>query len=212
MSRSPSILGVILAAGESSRMGRDKALLPWPPIADGTGGAVRSFLSCTIELLKQHTEMVLVVTGSNSDLLAPTIYSQGAFLVENTAPELGQFSSLKAGLQSVLQYGRDAAMVALVDRPPVLESTVMRLHAAFLEGLEHGMWATVPEFGGQHGHPIVLAREMMELLLRAPLTTTARDVMHANADHIVYVPVEDPLVAANINTPDDYARLGASFR
>lgn len=150
------------------------------------------------------------MTGANTATLAPTIYSQAAFLVENNTPELGPFSSLKLGLQAVLRYGRDAAFVAMVDHPPVQETTVMRLHDAFLAGIEQDMWAAAPEFDGAQGYPIVLGREMIEELLNAQLTATAHDVMQAHASRIVYVPVDDPLVAAMISTPEDYARVCAA--
>ena len=118
MARSPSFCGVILAAGESSRMGRDKALLPWPP-----GPAGRStFLSATIELLQAPSDMVIVVAGKNADSLRPIVDAAAGYLVVNPHPERGQFSSLQVGLQEVLNHGRDAAMVALVDNSPGIRS------------------------------------------------------------------------------------------
>jgi molybdenum cofactor cytidylyltransferase len=205
MARSPSLCGIILAAGASSRMGRDKALLPWP--VGHPGGLRNTLLGAWIELLRAHTDMVIVVGGANTRNLEPIVYSIGGFLAENRAPELGQFSSLKLGLQEVLGRGRDSAIVALVDSPPVQPATMAQLHRAFLEALEQSFWAVAPEHDGRHGHPILLAREMIEVLLRAQLTATARDILHANATHIRYVPVEDARVAININTQEDYDRL-----
>jgi len=67
----------------------------------------------------------------------------------------------------------------------------------------------VPEFSGKHGHPYLAGREMIERFLREPVTSTARDVEHRYQDHIQYVPVTDPFVSMNINTPEDYAALVA---
>ena len=205
MARSPSLCGIILAAGESSRMGRDKALLPWP--VGRPGGLGNTLLGAWIQLLQPHTDMVIVVGGANSRDLEPVVYSLGGFLTVNRAPELGQFSSLRVGLNEVLGRGRDSAIVALVDGPPVQPATMVHLHSAFLEALEQNFWAVVPEHDGRHGHPILLAREIIEALLRAQLTATTRDILHANASHLCYVPVEDPRVGMNINTQEDYDRL-----
>ena len=65
----------------------------------------------------------------------------------------------------------------------------------------------VPEYNGRHGHPFLAGREMIEAFLRAPATATARDVEHQHPNHISYVPVDDPRVAMNVNTPEDYAAL-----
>ncbi|MBV9609405.1 MAG: NTP transferase domain-containing protein, partial [Acidobacteria bacterium] len=117
MSRSPSFCGVILSAGESSRMGRDKALLLWPPTAPGVAPSTGTLLSATIAMLAPYTQMVIVVAGKNAPDITPVVYAKGAFVVMNKNPERGQFSSLQLGLQEVLNHGRDAAIVALVDRP-----------------------------------------------------------------------------------------------
>ena len=206
MTRASSFAGLILAAGDSSRMGRDKALLPWPPPAAGQAASGDTFLSAAIRSLSLATEFVVVVVGKNEPSLAPIIYAQGASLVVNPDTSRGQFSSLQVGLHEVLNHGRDAAMVTLVDRPPVSRATIQTLRDAF-EAADQNVWAVVPEFSGKHGHPYAVGREMMEAFLRVPATSVARDIEHAHQEHIQYLPVDDPLVAANINTPEDYAGL-----
>jgi molybdenum cofactor cytidylyltransferase len=212
MALAPSICGVILAAGASTRMGRDKALLPWPPVAEGTPVA-NTFLGATIDLLQAYTELVIVVAGNNEAAIEPVAYAHGVFVAVNREPERGQFSSLQVGLQEVLNRGRDAALIALIDHPPVLPGTVRTLRDVFLNSGPE-VWAVVPEVkrGEElvHGHPILIRREMIEAFLRAPVDATARDVEHGCQQHITYVPVEDSRIAANIDTPEDYERLCGS--
>ena len=208
MSRSSSFAGVILAAGESSRMGRDKALLPWPP-AESTSSLNESFLAAAIRSLAPATDFVVVVAGKNEAALAPIVYSEGASIMTNPDPDRGQFSSLQVGLREVLNRGRDAAIVTLVDRPPAMQDTVQSLRDAF-EAASTNIWTVVPEFSAKHGHPYVIGREMIECFLQAPATGSARDIEHANQSHIQYVAVSDPRVAMNINTPEEYAALAKS--
>ena len=209
MPQTAGICGVILAAGESTRMGRDKALLPWPPVAEGVPAA-NSFLGAMIDLLQQQSDLVVVVAGRNAPMLEGIADAHSAFLILNPDPDRGQFSSIQVGLRDVLNRGRDAAFVAPVDRPPVLPGTVQALRTAFLNS-DTEVWAAVPEVAVEgvaiHGHPILIGREMMERFLRAPATAVARDIEHQHAQHILYVPVADARVAANIDTPEDYQRL-----
>ena len=229
--RASSFCGVILAAGASSRMGRDKALLPWPPenrVAQATSpvlaarstaaadewfshtpaaGVTGTFLSAQIKLLQPFTEMVIVVAGQNENALAPVVYALGAYLVRNPAPERGQFSSLRIGVQEVLNRGRDAAILTLVDRPPAKPATVQRIREVFCASDPTATWAVVPECSGRHGHPIAAGREMITAFLDAPESSTARDVEHASQSHILYLPVDDTNIIVNVNTPEDYAAL-----
>jgi CTP:molybdopterin cytidylyltransferase MocA len=168
MALSPSFAGVILAAGASSRMGREKALLPW---RDST------FLSATIRALQPATELVIVVAGANAVNLQPIADANAAFLTVNPDPQQGQFSSLQTGLREVLNRGRDAAVLTLVDRPPAEIETIQQLKAAFLAA-DDQTWAVVPEYAGKHGHPIVIGREMIEIFLRAPVHSSAREIEH----------------------------------
>jgi molybdenum cofactor cytidylyltransferase len=209
MSRAPSFAGIILAAGESSRMGTDKALLPWPPQVAGQPLSKETFLSAAIRSLTLSTDFILIVAGKNEAALAPIAYANGASLVTNPDPSRGQFSSLQIGLHEVLNRGRDAAVITLVDRPPVSTATVLLLRDAY-ESASQNIWAVVPEFSGRHGHPYLAGRELIEAFLQAPATASARDVEHRCQEHIRYVAVSDPFVALNINTPEDYATLRAN--
>jgi len=208
MSVRPGICGVILAAGESSRMGTDKALLPWPPAGTGPSPSSQTFLSAAIEALGPFTDMVIVVAGNNEEVLAPIVFANGAFLVRNPKPERGQFSSLQVGLHEVLNHGRDAAIATLVDRPPASAATLQALCDEFPTA-GSGTWAVIPEYAGQHGHPVLLAREMIEVFLKAPPTANARDLEQQYRPHISYISVDDPSVTRNVNTPQDYASLSS---
>jgi len=187
-------------------MGTDKALLPWPPAGSPTG---QTFLSAAIQSLDAFSEMVIVVAGKNEENIASTVYVNGASVVRNPAPERGQFSSLQIGLSEVLNRGRDAALVTLVDRPPVSPETLRSICAAFLSR-GHETWAVVPEYAGKHGHPFVVGREMIEAFLRASSEANAREVEHQNQQHVQYFAVEDPTVTLNVDTPQDYSALTQS--
>jgi CTP:molybdopterin cytidylyltransferase MocA len=105
-----------------------------------------------------------------------------------------------------MNRGRDAAIVTLVDRPAPTVETIQQLEAAFLIADEH-IWAVVPEHAGKHGHPFVIGREMISAFLYAPVNSSAREVEHAQQQHVRYVPVADPLVAMNVDTPEDFEKL-----
>jgi molybdenum cofactor cytidylyltransferase len=187
-------------------MGSDKALLPWPPDATGVPFSGETFVSAAIRSLSSFTDQVVVVAGNNYPTIAPAVYSSGGSLVRNPQPEQGQFSSLRVGLREVLNLGRDAAMITLVDRPPASASSLQRLKEAF-EAAALEIWAVVPEFNGRHGHPFLAGREMIEAFLRAPATSNAREVEHQHLQRIAYIAVDDPHVTMNVNTPADYAAL-----
>src|SRR5207237_4279347 len=137
--------------------------------------------------LEAHTDLVLVVAGKNAPNLAPLVYASSASLVVNPTPERGQFSSLQTGLREVLNRGRDAAVITLVDRPPVRSATLTQLRTAFIEAAAQEKWAVIPQYGEKHGHPVLIGREMMEAFLRAPVTANAPDVEPQHQRHIVYV-------------------------
>lgn len=196
-----SLGGLILAAGASSRMGRDKALLPWPP--GSTSG--ETLLSAAIAALKPFAETIVVVAGQNFDALKPIAENNGARTVQNPAPERGQFSSLQIGLRALADHGCAAAAITPVDCAPLSHSSLTRLSMAFEQAIARGRWAVAPEQNGRHGHPLFAARPLIDAFLAAPVSSNAREVKHACAEKFEYVPVSDPLLTVDMNTPEQYA-------
>jgi molybdenum cofactor cytidylyltransferase len=197
----PDLCGLILAAGASSRMGTDKALLPWPPnTEDGT-----TLLSAHIAALRRHTQAVVVVAGRNAERLEPLIAACGAEMVVNPEPERGQFSSLQIGLRAVVNRGFANAMITPVDCPPLSASSLERLCAEFERALRQGLWAVTPEHRGRHGHPLLAGTALIEAMLGASLSSNAREVKRTHAQRFVSVPVPEKLESAGMNTPAEYA-------
>jgi molybdenum cofactor cytidylyltransferase len=194
--------GIILAAGESSRMGTQKPLLPWPPSTPGS-----TLLSALIAALKPFAEAVIVVAGKNAPQLAPIITATGAILVENPDPTRGQFSSLRTGLRAALDRGFTAAIVFPVDSPPLTAASLEKLCNAFRTATASGLWGVVPQKEGHRGHSLLANTSLIEAFLNSPADSNAKAVKQLHDDRIQYVEIDDPFFGLNINTPEDYAGL-----
>lgn len=206
------LCGVILAAGASSRMGRDKALLPWPPAAsENAKPATGTLLDAAIQSLKPHVHAVVVVGSGNAEKIAPIVAANGAQMAVNPAPERGQFSSLHVGLSKVRALSCNAAMIAPVDNVPLRVDSLQQLCTALETAQARGCVAVIPEHAGRHGHPLLAGPALVAAFLSAPLTTTARDVLRTYAKQIEYVEVPDALLGIDMNTPQQYAVMTAAF-
>ena len=192
------VVGIILAAGASSRMGRPKALLPIGPDVFVTR-LCRTLASAGID-------DTVVVTGAASREIGDAIRAAGLQprLVENPAPERGQLSSLLVGLGVADKPGVEAVLVSLVDAPLVAASTVEAVVEA---------WRTThaplvrPVKDGRHGHPVLFARALFDELRHADPGQGAKAVVRAHAKDAVEVRVDDEGATLDIDTPEDYARL-----
>jgi molybdenum cofactor cytidylyltransferase len=208
MSGVPNLCGLILAAGESSRMGSDKALLPWPPPVPGTiAPPGPTLLSAAIVAFEPLTRLVVVVAGRNSQAVGIAAAACGAYMVRNPNPERGQFSSLQVGLNEAFSRGCDSAMITPVDCPPLSADSLERLCDSFQRARAQGIWAIAPENDGKHGHPLLVSRELIAQFLDAPVTSNAREVLHTHAQRVAYISVPDSLEKAGLNTPEDYEAL-----
>lgn len=187
------LAGLILAGGRGERFGGPKAFAELP---DG-----RTFLAACAGALAGAGARTVVATvpPGSPDLAIPDLVA-----LPLPAADLEMFGSLVAGLARLLAEPAWQVVVVLpVDHPLVLSGTITTLAAA----LGDGVVAARPAFGGKHGHPIAVARLVAEGIVSGALSgPTLRDVLRAVGT--VDLPVDDPGVVANCNTPE---RLAAAL-
>ena len=191
---------VILAAGRSLRMGRPKALLQCP----GTSHTfVRQLAGA---LFDGGVTDVLVVGRPEDDELRAEVdaLSVPARFVTNPDADLGQLSSLLAGLRAADRPGVRGLLVAPVDVPLVCASTVTTLLTRFQSASAPIARAV---HRGVHGHPVIFGRVVFAELGRADPEVGAKAVVRAHEASILNVEVDDPGVVRDVDTPQDYRRL-----
>jgi molybdenum cofactor cytidylyltransferase len=191
------INGIILAAGESRRMGSPKALLPFKG---------KTFLEHIISVLKRcPLDAITVVLGADAKTIRESVDLSQTDVVINTNYKNGQLSSLVAGLKS-LPARSEAVVVCLVDMPFVTEQTVDATIRTFSQ--THAS-IVVPVYEGRRGHPVLFSKSVYEELQSAPPDEGARWVVNSNISRVFHVEVPDEGVVITINTRDEYkSRLG----
>ena len=192
------LAAIILAAGDSTRMGRPKALLPDPDGRPFVARLVRTFAAAGL-----HD--IVVVTGSLHAAIAEAVAADqppvAPNLVNNPQPALGQVSSLWMGLDAAARLGVEGVLMTLVDIPLVRASTIQKV---IDEWTRSRAPIVRPAVGDRHGHPVLFDRSLFDALRHAPITEGARAVVHANADRIVNVQVDDEGCLLDVDTPADY--------
>jgi molybdenum cofactor cytidylyltransferase len=177
--------GILLAAGESRRMGFPKAILPY---------GNTTFLEHLVSVLTGQVDPLIVVSGAVE-------LSAKARLIVNKDWQLGQLSSLQCGLRA-LPAEVDGAMVALVDHPCVDRALVAKLIAEFEA---HHPPVLIPTFHGRRGHPMIFSRALFPELLAAPLDQGARVVVHRYQP--LHLPVDDEGILHDLDDPETYRRV-----
>ena len=182
---------IILAAGQSTRMGVPKALLELAPST--------SFLAHLVAQLDRAGLSALVVVGAHAGEIRAA--HPDLLTVLNPDWPSGQLSSVKVGLRAALAQGVERILVHPVDAPLIAPATARAvLEALALEA------AIVPTLQQQPGHPLGLRASAARALLSSPATTLAEAVGLLTA---ALLPVEDPAILDNFNSPEAYrARFG----
>jgi molybdenum cofactor cytidylyltransferase len=190
------IAGLILAAGESSRMGRDKSLLTYRG---------QTFLETIVATLREAgIERIAVMLGHHAEEIERTVQLPGVEVVVNAAYRLGQTSSLQAGLQALDAPDLEAAVLCLVDHPAVSARTVRQLVDSFRASLAP---VVIPTHQGRRGHPVVIGRTLFPELLNLSPEQGASFVIREYRDRTSFVEVDDQGILLDVDDDATYDHL-----
>ena len=195
MKNSEIITAVVLAAGQSSRMGAAKQLLPWGD---------RSILAMTLQhVLASSVDGVLVVTGGYAERVAAVAEAAGVAHVHNADYAVGEMvSSLRVALTH-LGENCGGIVVVLGDMPFVEPETIDAVVNAIREAPNK---IVVPTFEGKRGHPVGFGRNYLTQLLALTNDQTPREVIQANLENVIFLPVETESVLIDIDDKASYER------
>jgi molybdenum cofactor cytidylyltransferase len=189
------IVAVILSAGESSRMGRPKALLP----IDGV-----RFVEKIVSTLKStNVGNIIVVLGHNAEAIRRKISDLPVTILINHDYKQGQLSSLQVAIRHLESSGSpvDGILVHLVDHPYIEAKLVNLMIDRFYETKK---LIVVPRFQDRRGHPVIFARALFSELLAAGTDQGAKPVVRAHRDDTLEIDTDDKGVLIDIDTPEEY--------
>ncbi len=192
-----AVIAILLAAGESRRMGQLKALLPW----QGT-----SLLKHQVTSLRAGgVDRVVVVLGHRSDELKAELAGiEGVAWQLNPDYLQGKTTSIKAGLSTLGTEQLDALLILNVDQPR--NADVIR--SLLKEHLSQGSLITIPTHNGKGGHPIILSQSLLDELREIDEETYGiKAVVQRHLDATRRVEMDTPEVLWDLNTHEEYQRV-----
>ena len=196
MSRSiDSIAPVILAAGDSKRMGYPKALLP-------LGEEI--FLTRILRVLREvgFTRPRLIL-GRDAALISARITDYATDIIVNPNPDKGQLSSIQLGI-SGLTDNIEAVMLWPVDQPAVSVELTCRLTELFIT---NDCRIAVPFRNGKRGHPAIFHRTLIHEFMDAPMEKGAKGIISRYESETCFLTTDESAAFTDIDTPSDYQTL-----
>jgi molybdenum cofactor cytidylyltransferase len=194
------ISAILLAAGESRRMGGDfKPLMKW-----GTRTVIGA---CIDNLKRSRVNEIIVVLGFRESEIRARLAGAGVQFAINREYVKGMLSSLKTGLPLVSPRC-EGVLIALVDQPMVGPEAINPLVISFGD---YEKRISIPTYEGKHGHPIVISRDFEEEIMKLDDADPEglKALINAHRHEIQEVPVESAAILEDIDSPEDYARLVA---
>ena len=193
------ICAIVLAAGQSRRMGTQKLLLPF------AGSTVIAVI--VDQLLERRVDQVLVVVGPAREAIAAALTGRTVSFVVNPAGESEMLDSLRCGLRA-LPEGCEAVLVALGDQPGLTSALVDGLVSSFRID---GTGLIVATHEGRRGHPLLIPADYFPEVLARFDDTGLRGLLHAHPEQVREFAVSSPDVLLDMDLPEDYRRALAAL-
>ena len=189
------ISAIVLAAGQSVRMGRQKMLLPW-----GGTTVIGRVLSILVEA---GLDDIYVVTGGIHAELTELLQGSAARLVYNPSYANGEMlTSVQVGLKDI-DDGADAALVVLGDQPQI-EPDVVRKIVERYQATRHDL--IVPSYKMHRGHPWLVGKLYWEEILALAPPLTLHEFLNSHNQVIDYLEVATSSVVQDLDTQEDYSK------
>ncbi len=194
--KNPNFSAIILAAGFSSRMQEFKPLIRIKG---------RTFVEHAIALFRTTgIEEIVTVVGHRAPELSPVVQAAASRCVLNADYTDGMYSSIQAGVKA-LKHPGEAFFILPVDIPLVRPATVRQLAAGFDQ--HTAPLVCYPLFQSKRGHPPLINSRLIDALLRYDGKGGLREFLRGYENQAVSIPVEDPFIRLDADTPQDLARL-----
>ncbi len=189
------ISAIILAAGESNRMGQPKLLLPW-----GSMTVLEHVLM--VYQAGGLTDLLVISGGARTEVeeLAKVHQVKCIFNPDYKGGEM--VSSIQLGLKAQ-NDSVEATLICLADQPQVQPKVIKLILARYAK---HKDALIVPSYQMRRGHPWLIARPLWSELIDLKPPRSARDFLNDHTAHIRYMPVDTPSVLEDIDTPADYQK------
>ena len=190
-----TLAGIVLAAGESRRMGQPKQLLPF---------GEHTILERVVDtLLMAGVGEVVVVLGHLADRVRAVLGDRPVRAIVNEAYRQGMLSSVKCGVRAI-DAGYDAVLFALGDQPQIEGAVVNEVMCAYRAG---NAGIVIPRYGDKKGHPIIInLAKYREAIVNLPEDAGLNALMQAHADDVRLIDVASEDIIRDIDVPDDYTR------
>ena len=189
------ISAIVLAAGESKRMGQPKMLMPW-----GESTVLQTVIA-TIQAA--GIADILVVTGG-ARRQVEALVGRSVQTVHNEEYMKGEMlGSIQTGLKVKMPQAA-AALICLGDQPQVREASVREVWETFIRSSSP---IVVPSYKMHRGHPWLLARPLWDEFLAMEAPFTPRDFLKKHSDQIKHVEIDHPSILEDLDTPEDYLKF-----
>jgi len=189
------VSAILLGAGESKRMGRNKLSLPW--------GKKTIFEHCLRTLLRSDVREVIVVLSRRIGWVGDQWRDVKVKVVNNPYYKMGMSTSIRRGLQAIDPSSR-GILIALGDQPLIKTRTINALIHAFIQG--RGT-IVVPSFRGKQGHPVIFHRRYLKELLKLKEDVGGRSIIEKHREEVCLVRVKSEGVMKDIDTWKDYYKV-----
>ncbi|MBM3789580.1 MAG: nucleotidyltransferase family protein [Acidobacteria bacterium] len=191
-----TIAPVVLAAGESGRMGYPKALLPL---------GQETFLGAILSTLESlGLSRPVVVLGSHAPLIMPVLEGRSVRTLINPDPGRGQLSSMQTAIGSLDPKVTDGCLLWPVDQPCISATIVRDLVRLFFHA--EAMLA-MPVCQGRKGHPALFRRDLFDEILALPAEASAKRVVSRIGHRTALLPTGEAGTILDMDCPEDYRNL-----